>query len=253
VAQQKIQSDGFRAVQKVSICEDIIEQVKTLVRNNHFGPGSRLPSERELAEHLSVSRPSLREALRTLAIMGVLQTRQGSGTQVADSSKDILKAPFEFMLILDQPSISEMYETRELIEVFLSGQAAERRTSEDLVLIEQALHDMRDNMANRPAMNEANVRFHEAVAAAAHNMVLDRVMSSLCEGIRACIEASSPGVRDWMVSYEIHEEIFNAVRNQDSESARRAMSQHMRDAIENLRRAEARASSVNSTQGERAR
>lgn len=108
MAQQKIQSDGFRAVQKVSVCEEIIEQVKTLVGNNHFGPGSRLPSERELAEHLSVSRPTLREALRTLAIMGVLQTQQGSGTQVADSSKDILKAPFEFLLILDQPSISEI-------------------------------------------------------------------------------------------------------------------------------------------------
>src|SRR5690242_10298799 len=68
---------------KSSVCEDVIERIKELIREGRFGPGLKIPSERELAEQLQVSRASIREALRTLAIMGVLETRHGSGTQVS--------------------------------------------------------------------------------------------------------------------------------------------------------------------------
>ncbi len=222
---------GFRTVQKTSVFEDIIEQIKELVRKNHYGLGSKLPSERELAEQLGVSRPSVREALRTLAIMGVLQTRHGSGTQVSDSGENILRAPFEFLMLLDQPTIFELYETRALIEVFLAGRAAELWTPSDLEVIEAALNEMRDNQSNPPVLTEANVRFHEAVAAAAHNMVLGRVMTCLHDGIRFCIEVTQPVVRDRQVSLEVHQQIFDAIRARDTEGARQAMSKHMSIAL----------------------
>src|SRR5579862_3454018 len=141
----------------MSVCEDIIEQIKELVRSDHYGLGSKLPSERELAEQLGVSRPSVREALRTLAIMGVLETRHGSGTQVSESSQNILRAPFEFLMILDQPTLFELYETRALIEVFLAGRAAEQWTSADLEAIENALNEMRHNQSKPALLTEANV------------------------------------------------------------------------------------------------
>lgn len=232
--EQVPEKTGFRTIQKMSVCEDIIEQIKELVRKNHYGLGSKLPSERELAEQLGVSRPSVREALRTLAIMGVLQTRHGSGTQVSDSSENILRAPFEFLMILDQPTLFELYETRALVEVFLAGRAAERRTPADLQAIETALHEMRDNIANPAMMNIANVQFHEAVAAAAHNTVLGRVMTCLHDGIRVCIETTQPAFRDMKVSYDIHQEIYDAIQAQKPAEARHAMSKHMEAAMETL-------------------
>jgi GntR family transcriptional repressor for pyruvate dehydrogenase complex len=236
---QEKENIGFRTIQKMSVCEDIIEQIKELVRKNHYGLGSKLPSERELAEQLGVSRPSVREALRTLAIMGVLQTRHGSGTQVSESSENILRAPFEFLMILDQPTIFELYETRALVEVFLAGRAAERRTPADLAAIEVALHDMRENIANPARMTPANVQFHEAVAAAAHNTVLGRVMTCLHDGIRVCIETTQPAFRDMQVSYHIHQEIYDAIRQQEPAAARHAMSRHMEAAMETLQNMQA--------------
>jgi GntR family transcriptional repressor for pyruvate dehydrogenase complex len=233
VTKQPIEKTGFRTIQKMSVCEDIIEQIKELVRKNHYGLGSRLPSERELAEQLGVSRPSVREALRTLAILGVLQTRHGSGTQVSESSENILRAPFEFLMILDQPTLFELYETRALIEVFLAGRAAERWTDIDLEAIEAALDEMQCNVSNPKLHAEANVRFHEAVAAAAHNTVLGRVMTCLHDGIRICIEATQPAV-SVRVSFEVHQEIFNAIRQRNPEEARRAMTKHMAIAMETL-------------------
>lgn len=235
---EPLNKTGFQIVRRRSICQDIIEQFKELVRTNYYPPGSRLPSERELAEQLGVSRPCLREALRTLTIMGVLETRHGSGTQVAESSENILNAPFEFLLILDRPTIYELYEKRELIEVFLAGRAALHRTPDDLIAIETILNDMRDQLPDPPAMTEANVRFHKAVAAAAHDVVLGRVVVCLQDGIRSCIEATGPAVRDWMASLKVHQEIFDAIRRQDAEGARQAMAKHMREAVETLRRVE---------------
>jgi len=236
---QPVSEKGFQTVRRKSVCQDIIEQFKELVRTNYYGPGSRLPSERELAERLGVSRPSLREALRTLAVMGVLETRHGSGTQIAASSENILNAPFEFLMIIDQPTIYELYEKRELIEVYLAGRAAQHRTPDDLIAIETALNDMRERVEDPPAMTEANVRFHEAVAAAAHDNILGRVVVCLQDGIRACIETTRPAVRDWTVSLDVHHEIYDAIRRQDPEGARRAVGKHMKMAIENLRRVEA--------------
>ncbi|HZP81968.1 MAG TPA: FadR/GntR family transcriptional regulator [Chthonomonadaceae bacterium] len=229
-----------------SVSEDVLEQIKTLVRNNHYRPGSRLPSERDLAQQLGVSRPSVRHALSTLARMGILETRRGSGTLVSDTSANILKAPFELLMILDQPTVFDLYDIREVLEVHLAGRAAERRTAEDLAALRTALDAMRAGLEEAPEqMHEPNVAFHQAIAVAAHNPVAARIISCLHEGIRACTEAATPGVRDWRASYEIHERIFDAIRRQSATDARRAMTIHMAMAYDELQRQLPRADGEN--------
>ena len=125
-------SAPFRPVQKTTVVEDIIHQVKEMMRRSQYVAGSRLPSERVMADELGVSRPSLREALRTLTLMGVLDTRHGSGTQVAESGSRVLRAPLEFLFLFENPSVSDLHETRSLIEIFLAERAAKHRTDEDL-------------------------------------------------------------------------------------------------------------------------
>jgi DNA-binding transcriptional regulator YhcF (GntR family) len=117
----------------------VIAAIKAMVTSGAFPPGARLPGERELAQQLSASRPTVRQALGALVQMGVLEARQGSGTVVARSSVNVLKTPFEMLLMLEQPTVYELYEVRELVEVHLAGRAAERRTPDDLVALESAL------------------------------------------------------------------------------------------------------------------
>lgn len=223
---------------KNSVGQDVIEQIKMLVRNNDFPPGSRLPAERDLAQMLGVSRPSVREAVGTLALMGILDTRHGSGTTVADTGANLLRAPFEFLMMLDRPTVYELYEVRELVEVHLAGRAAERRTVGDLEAIRIPLEAMRKGFPDPSEMQDPNVEFHLAVAQAAQMPVLAKFMVCLHDGIIVCTEASREGVLDWNASFEIHEEIFDAIVRQNTTDARHAMMVHMAMAVGELRRQE---------------
>src|SRR5436305_1382374 len=93
---------------KMTVLEDVIEQIKALVKDAEYLPGTRLPSERELARQLGVSRPSIRHALSALTQVGVLKTRQGAGTVVAGSSENLLRAPFEYLMLMEHPSVYDL-------------------------------------------------------------------------------------------------------------------------------------------------
>lgn len=220
-----------------SVSESVIDAVKQLVRSGEFPHGARLPSERDLAQRLGVSRPTVRNAIGALVQMGVLEARQGAGTVVAASSENVLKAPFEMLMLLDRPTLEELYEVRELVEVHLAARAAERRTDADLDAIRRALEAMRATVEDPERQTDPNVAFHEAVARAAHLPLLERFIASLHDSIRAGVEATRPGVRDWIVSYEIHERIYDAIRRGSATDARRAMTVHMAMAVEELERA----------------
>ena len=217
----------FRPVKKTTVVESIIQQVKEMMRRNQYVAGSRLPSERDLAEELGVSRPSLREALQTLALMGVLDTRHGSGTQVAQSASNVLKMPLEFLCLLDNPSVSDLHETRTLIEVFLAGRAAERRNEKDLIAMEAAIAQMKELVDDPVAFTEPDIRFHRALAAAARNKLLENMMNTLQESVRAMVRKAWPGEPDMMASVRAHRRICEAIRRKDPAEARRAMQKHM--------------------------
>jgi len=207
---------------KASVVSGVMSRLKPILT-----AGSRLPSERELSRKLRVSRPSLREALRTLELMGVVDTRHGSGTQVAESGSDVLRAPLEFLFMLDRPSIEDLVETRELLEVHLAGRAAERRTDKDLAALEAALRDMKAHLATPVDVTDPDVRFHQAVAAASHNRMLERLMNCLRDGIRDVMLAAWPGVPDMDFSYEMHARTYNAIKRGDAAGARRQMAKMM--------------------------
>jgi GntR family transcriptional repressor for pyruvate dehydrogenase complex len=207
---------------KASVVTGVLGRLKPILH-----AGTRLPSERELSRKLRVSRPSLREALRTLELMGVVDTRHGSGTQVADSGTNVLRAPLEFLFMLDRPSIADLVETRALLEIHLAGRAAERRSAADLAALGSALEDMKSKLARPVDVTDPDVRFHQAIAAASHNQLLERLMNCLRDGIAAIMIAAWPGVPDMQNSYETHVRILNAIRRGDASGARRAMTHHM--------------------------
>jgi len=231
-----MRAQALRPVPKTSVVDHIVDQIKGLLRDRHVGPGSMLPTERELAEQFGVSRPTVREALRTLSLMGVVDKRHGSGTQIVASSVEILQKPFEFLVMLDQPPLLELHEARSLLEVELAGRAAERRTREDLSVLGEALRALERGMADRVSWPEANVRFHQAIARAAHNRVLERLMDTLHRGMRTSIRQTQRVVGDLKPAYKVHEDVFKAIRKGDAEEAREAMRRHMALGFAHLKR-----------------
>ena len=207
---------------KASVVTGVLGRLKPILH-----AGTRLPSERELSRKLRVSRPSLREALRTLELMGVVDTRHGSGTQVADSGTDVLKTPLEFLFMLDRPSIGDLVETRSLLEIHLAGRAAERRDEKDLAALESALRDMKSKLARPIEVTDPDVRFHQAIAAASHNRLLERLMNCLRDGITEVMIAAWPGVPDMDTSFDMHVKVFNAIRRGSGSGARLAMTRMM--------------------------
>lgn len=207
---------------KDSVVAGVLGRLKPILQ-----AGTKLPSERELSRKLRVSRPSLREALRTLELMGVLDTRHGSGTQVADSGTNVLRAPLEFLFLLDRPSVADLVETRSLLEIHCAGRAAERRTESDLAALGSALDEMKVHLARPIEVTDPDVRFHQAIAAASHNRFLERLMNCLRDAITEAMIAAWPGTPDMEISYQMHVRVFGAIERRDPAGARRAMSRMM--------------------------
>jgi len=228
-----VQSVGLSPISRpepeITVCEDIIRSIRDQLQSGALRPGDRLPSERDMAERLGIGRNTLREAERTLTLMGVLEKRGAAGTRVATSGENVLDEPFRFLMLLDGAGFEDLSEARELIEVHLAGRAAERRTDADLVAIERTLHPgiLDGDPANTLSSPQRNRMFHQAVAAAAHNPIMERLVCALIDVRRAFVDALCPDRCGWTNINLVHERIYRAIKNGDSRGARRAMDMDM--------------------------
>ncbi len=232
-----MEAAAIRAVRRSSVVDGVIDEIKRLLRSREMAAGARLPGERDLARRLGVSRPSVREALQTLGRMGVLDTRHGSGSQIAASGSNVLRTPLEFLLALDRPSIADLHETRELLEVHLAGRAARHRTAADLQAMAGPLAELKAGMARRAGFIDPDARFHRALAAAAHHRLLERIMTCLHDQIVLLMDSVKPDVYDHRASYLIHEKIYRAIERRQPGRARRRMTEHHDMMTDELRKA----------------
>lgn len=213
-------------ITRVVISDELISRFKELISRGVFVPGTKLPPERELSEALAVSRPTLRQALRALQILGVIRSRQGSGSYLADSASDILREPLEFALAIKGVNKTDLFETRQTLEVRLAELAAARRTEEDLQNMRNALARMKSAMGMPDEWCVHEVRFHDCVVRAAKNAVMATIMEMLS---RMLIESRKETVRllkDYTKSYRSHEGVFVAIEKRDRQGASRAMVEH---------------------------
>src|SRR3954471_6486565 len=125
-------TQGFEAVRKVRRYEQAAEQIRRLISSGALKPGDLLPPERELAEKLGVGRSSIRDAVRTLEVMGILEPRQGHGTVVRDLSADALVVPLASMLTRKREMVSELLDVRRMLEPALAARAARNATPEEI-------------------------------------------------------------------------------------------------------------------------
>ena len=213
-------------ISRVAIPDELVARFKELIEKKVFVPGQRLPPERDLAEALAVSRPTLRQAMRALQIMGVIKARQGSGSYLADSASEIMRVPLEFALALKNVAKTDLFETRRTLEVQLASLAAERRTEDDLEAMRQALRQMEKTMGDPDAWCRTEPQFHSCIVQAARNGVMATVIEMLSQML---IESRKETVRlltDYKTSYQSHENIYVEIEKRDPTSAARMMIEH---------------------------
>lgn len=206
--------------------DEVVARLKSLILKGTLHPGAKLPPERDLSEALAVSRPTLRQALRALQILGVIRSRQGAGSYLADSISDVLKEPLEFALALKGVGEIDLFETRQALEVKLAALAAQRRTAQDLQDIIEALTRMEESFGKPDEWCVHEMRFHECIVQAARNAVMATFMEMLS---RLLVESRNRTIRllrDYSKSFQSHRQVFVAIENRDPAAASEAMMEH---------------------------
>jgi GntR family transcriptional repressor for pyruvate dehydrogenase complex len=221
-------------VTRTTLTADICREMVTHLIRGDWADGDRIPPERELCQQLGVGRASLREAMKALEIMGMIETRLGDGTYVCHRS-EFLSRPLLWAITSSQASdLRELVEARRLIEVQLAGFAAERAQAEDVKEIGRYLDLMEANLENTPVFQEADINFHLAVAAAAHNRVLQNALQLTRNLIQGWIGQSltHPGVAPQ--AFQHHKKIFLAIAKKKPEQAKAAMRTHLDEMAQHL-------------------
>ena len=213
-------------ISRVAIPDELIARFKELIGKRIFVPGHRLPPERDLAEALAVSRPTLRQALRALQIMGVIKARQGSASYLADSASDIMRVPLEFALALKNVAKTDLFDTRRTLEVELASLAAERRTDDDLQAMRQTLREMEKAMGDPEAWCRSEPQFHSCIVQAARNGVMATIIEMLSQMLMESRKETVRLLLDYPSSYRSHENIYVEIEKQDSTTAAKMMAEH---------------------------
>jgi GntR family transcriptional repressor for pyruvate dehydrogenase complex len=217
----------LKAIKKTRIYEEVVSQIHDLIREGRFKAGDQLPPERELAETFKVSRTSVREALRTLETQGLVVSKTGMGTFIADLPIESLVTPLATLLIEEKNALADIFEMRKLIEPHIAALAAERATKIDVQRMRRILEKQREEVHRGSTGVEADAEFHFAIGQATQNHALEKLVSGLMEILSHSREESlqTPGRR--LASLESHLKILSAVEDHDTQGAREAMLRHI--------------------------
>lgn len=222
-------ASGYAPIERSSLAEQVARRLLDLVRTRNLKPGDMLPPERELATLMQVSRPSVREAVRGLQILGVLKARQGSGIYVSSLEATDLLGPLQLLMTLNPRNVGALYEARVLIDGELARMAALSLAETELARLRQMLEVQHGLTADPLGFRVSDMEFHRTIGEASGNPVLERVSHSLyvlgMEYRR--IASETPGVL--RQSLADHEAIVAAFAARDAERSAAAMHLHMRN------------------------
>jgi GntR family transcriptional repressor for pyruvate dehydrogenase complex len=220
-------SAKFQPLPRLAVGDAAIEAIKRMILAGDLRAGEKLPPERELAAALGVSRNSLREAIRALALMKVLESRQGDGTYVTSLDPRSLIEPVSFLLSLDPNALAHLFETRRILEAETAALAAARITDEELNQLRAGLDDMRAKANNREEFLQADMRMHQMITSAAKNPLLVQLMRSITAlGLRSRMQTvQARGITGPVI--DDHGAILRALERRDSDGAKQAMLEHL--------------------------
>lgn len=227
-----------RPVRPKKVSEEVAEQLTELIYRGLIKPGERFPSERELAKHFQVSRPTIREAINQLAIKGLLEQRQGHGTFVR-SVDSISENPLSYFFEGEDITLEHILEVRLGLECNAAAFAALRADEMDLEHLKTSLEGMKKDISEGGLGHEADISFHMAIAYATKNPVQVKVMRSMYNflflGIKMNLQKLYEIPENVENIMQQHTQIYYSIKHRDTNGALDAMKRHISFVLEFFR------------------
>jgi GntR family transcriptional repressor for pyruvate dehydrogenase complex len=227
---------ALRPIKQEKVYQAAMNQLLALIDDGTFSAGDRLPTERQLAEQLGISRASVRQALTGMAALGIVESRPGDGSYVATRADSMWR--------VDAASALEILEARRVVEAGTARLAAIRRTDDDIAALTEIVRLMDDQVAAGGNPVDTDREFHRAIGVAAHNQFLQQAMGALAD------QMSGPEwqrIKIWGLHgpehsiriQEQHRMLFQAIRDGKPEAAEAAMRMHIDRIVDDVHAAEA--------------
>jgi GntR family transcriptional repressor for pyruvate dehydrogenase complex len=224
---------SFSKLTQPKVADVIIDHIEQMIVEGSLHPGQQLPSERDLAMQLEVSRPSLREAIKQLVDKGLLVSKHGGGTQVSEAAGLQFNNPLTELLLRDAQGQEDLLEFRHTLEGNIAYLAAKRATDLDKDMLTKAYNRLQDSHASDEGIMEADAdaNFHLTIAAACHNRVLLHTMRALFDVLASNVHQNLVLASGTTTSREQirqqHAQLYESIINGQAEAARDAAHAHM--------------------------
>jgi GntR family transcriptional regulator, transcriptional repressor for pyruvate dehydrogenase complex len=231
----------LQPIEQKPMVAEITQRLIDYLLSGPLKPGDRLPPERQLSETLGMGRSTVREALKALTVLGLIDVRQGDGTYLKKADSALLPRVIEWSLLLGEKKTMDLVETRQHLEIASAELAADRRDQQGIEELRQILAQMQRSTADYQRFADADVAFHLQLAKMTGNTVLQDILSSIRALLRAWIvrtiePTGSKSASPRELACQEHVPIFEAVERGDPKAAAAAMRAHMEAAGARLRK-----------------
>lgn len=217
----------FKRIKHIRVSDEIVNQLKSLISEGILKPGNQLPPERELIKEFGVSRPTLREALRSLIAMGFLEVKQAQRTFVKSVISERMQDPISFLIKTDTQKIFDLIEVRKAMEAWSAFHAAQRATQEDIKQLESTIEEMKAAYEKGRSWEKEDADFHLAIAQATHNTIQTHIMSTIYDLLRESVVRVFTDRVKVKKLLQQHYRIFTAIKNHSPEKARERTLEHL--------------------------
>jgi len=219
---------AFETIRRNKVYEEVARQIQNHIFE-HLKPGDVLPPERELANQLGVSRGSVRDAIRSLELVGLLEPQQGRGTVVCEPSAEALAGPLAAVLVQKRKLVGQLLDVRKIIEPPLARRAAQHATAVQIAEMEQILERQSEKVRRGETAIEEDNEFHYRIALAADNSVLLRIVDVLMDMLQEIRRRSLQASGRAQKSLAGHRRILAALQRHDPGASESAMLRHLEE------------------------
>jgi GntR family transcriptional regulator, transcriptional repressor for pyruvate dehydrogenase complex len=228
--------DAFAPVLKQSLSDKLAQRIRGMIQKGDYGQGDRLPPIMEMAKRFSVGHPTIREALKKLETMGIVEIRHGSGVYVSRSDEVLVLASPDYAGTVTKKLLLDLIDTRMPLEMKSVAEAVKNATLDDLVEMRQLLKKAGDNFDNDVVLNETNMGFHRQIAIASGNTVLLQLLDVLrdlfTEEQRLILGIFGSRERD----HREHLAILEALESRDEALGVERMRKHLQGVADSIHR-----------------
>ena len=207
----------LKSLKKESVVQSVINRLTDAMRAKELRPGDKIPPEPELAESLGVARSSVREAIKILTYLGVLESKRSEGTFVCNGYKESMIDPMVYGIILNQDSFENLMELREMTEAGMMRLAIDHHDEEELIELEEILNEMKTAIEDPDdpvdAFFESDNRFHDKIAEMGNRVVRSLTYALRLQTVSTMI---TTGREDELI--ETHRQLLEAIRKKDKHS-----------------------------------